>query len=191
MRLTFTNSRICDHLFNSKQHKDKINQLKETIYRLELEITKKERARNNLYKLVEEDETNLGELKDRLRINKDEILALKGNLNESDLEYQGLVSLSESEKDISNFLSNNRNLVRKLRKDIFKLNSKDKKLLVESMLMGKVAVHYEEDNELDGPGGPTCDYKLKCNTDILKRFIEEGKITKLDKNSAECFRHSI
>jgi site-specific DNA recombinase len=191
MRLTFTNSRICDHLFNSKQHKDKINQLKETIYRLELEITKKERARNNLYKLVEEDETNLGELKDRLRINKDEILALKGNLNESDLEYQGLVSLSESEKDISSFLSNNRNLVRKLRKDIFKLNSKDKKLLLESMLKDKVTVHYEEDNELDGPGGPTCDYKLELNPDILKRFIEEGKITKLDKNSTECFRHFI
>jgi hypothetical protein len=140
---------------------------------------------------LEEEDTNIGELKDRLQINQDEILALKGNLNESDLEYQGLVSLSESEKDISNFLSNNRNLVRKLRKDIFKLNSKDKKLLVESMLKDKVAVHYEEDNELDGPGGPTCDYKFKLNTDILKRFIEEGKITKLDKNSTECFRHSV
>jgi site-specific DNA recombinase len=144
MRLTFTNSRICDHLFNSKQHKDKINQLKETIYRLELEITKKDRARKNLFKLLEKEDTNIGELNDRLRINNDEILTLKGNLNDTQSEYQELVSISESEKDISNFLSNNRNLVRKLRKDIFKLNSKDKKLLVESMLKDKVVVHYEE-----------------------------------------------
>ncbi|MEW6145729.1 MAG: recombinase family protein [Thermodesulfobacteriota bacterium] len=183
MKFSLNPSKILEHLLNSKKHEDKINQLKETIARLESEFNKKERARNNLFKLTEEDEINIGELNDRLRINKDEILALKGSLDDTKLEYQELVSLNEGEKDILNFLHNNRNLKSKIRKAIFNLNLKDRKLLVESMLMDKVIVDYQEDNELDGPGGPTCDYKLKWNPDILQRFIEEGKITKLDKNS--------
>jgi site-specific DNA recombinase len=183
MGFVFSPSKILEYLYNSKKHKDKINQLKETIDRLEIEITKKDRARNKLYMLLEEDETNLGELKDRLRINKDEILTLKGNLNDTQSEYQKLVSISENEEDISNFLRNNKNLLRKLRKDISNLNLKDRKLLIESSLMDKVTVNYQEDNEIDGPGGPTCEFKINSNLDTLQRFMEEGKITNLDKNS--------
>jgi membrane-associated HD superfamily phosphohydrolase len=183
MGFVFSPSKILEYLYNPKKHKDKINQLKETIDRLEIEITKKDRARNKLYMLLEEDETNLGELKDRLRINKDEILTLKGNLNDTQSEYQKLVSISENEEDISNFLRNNKNLLRKLRKDISNLNLKDRKLLIESSLMDKVTVNYQEDNEIDGPGGPTCEFKINSNLDTLQRFMEEGKITNLDKNS--------
>ncbi len=171
------------HLFDSKKHKDQINQLKETINSIELELKKKNRARNMLYKLLEEDETNLAELKDRLQINKDEILDLEGNLNETKLRYQDLVSMTERERDIKNFLRNNKDLLRKIRKDIFNLNFKDRKLLVESMLRNKISVDYQEDNELDGPGGASCEYKLEWNPDMLQRFISEGKITNLDQNS--------
>jgi len=183
MGFVFSPTEILEHIYNSKKHKDKINQLRETIDRLESEITKKDRARKNLYNLLEEEDTNIGELKDRLRINNDEILTLKGNLNDTQSEYQELVSISENEKDISNFLRNNKNLLRKVRKDIYNLNSKDRKLLIESSLMDKVTVHYQENNEIDGPGGPICEFKLNTNLDTLQRFMEEGKITKLDKNS--------
>jgi len=162
---------------------DKLNHLQDAINRLELELTKKERVKNNLYKLLEEDETNLVDLHDRLRMNQDEILALTGNLNEKKLQYQELVSLSERKKDVANFLRNNKNLFRQMRKDIHKLNPKDRQLLVESMLIDKVTVNYQDDNELDGPGGSECDYNLRWNPEILQRFVEEGKITRLDNNS--------
>jgi len=183
MGFSFVSKQIIEQLFNTKNHKVKMNQLKDTIDRLEVELNKKKRARNNLYELIEKDDINLNELNDRLQINQDEILELEGNLNNSNLQYQELVSLSESEKEISSFLYNNKNKLRMLRKDIFKLNSEDRKLLVESMLKEKVTVDYQDDNEQDGPGGPTCSYELKWNPDILQMFVNEGKIAKLDKNS--------
>ncbi len=191
MGFVFSPTNTLEQLFDTKKHKDKINQLRETMDRLEFEITKKDRARKNLYKLLEEDGIIINELKDRLQINQDEKLGLEGNLNDAQSEYQKLVSIAENEKDISNFLRNNKKLLRQVRKDIINLNSKDRKLLIESSLMDKVIVNYQEDNEIDGPGGPTCEFKLNTNLDTLRRFVEEGKITNLDKNSAECFQHSI
>ncbi|MGB2691270.1 MAG: recombinase family protein [Thermodesulfobacteriota bacterium] len=183
MGFVFTPSKTLEHLYNSKKHKDRINHLRETIDRLEFEISKKDRAKKNLYKLLEDDDTNIGELKDRLRINNDEILTLKGNLNDTQSEYQKLVSINENAEDISNFLRNNKNLLKKLRKDISNLNLKDRKLLIESSLMDKVTVNYQEDNEVDGPGGPTCEFKIGTNLGTLQRFMEEGKIANLNQNS--------
>jgi len=185
MGFVFSPTKTLEHLFDTKKHKDKINQLRETMDRLEFEITKKDRARKNLYKLLEEDGIIINELKDRLQINQDEKLGLEGNLNDAQSEYQKLVSIAENEKDISNFLRNNKNLLRKVRKDISNWNFKDRKLLIESSLMDKVIVTYQEDNEIDGPGGPTCEFKLNTNLELLQKFMEEGKITKLDKNSRE------
>jgi len=59
----------------------------------------------------------------------------------------------------------------------------DRKLLVESMLKEKIKVNYQDDNEEDGPGGATVDYRLEWNPNILQRFISEGKITNLNQNS--------
>jgi hypothetical protein len=56
--------------------------------------------------------------------------------------------------------------------------------------MDKVTVNYYEDNEIDGPGGPTCEFKLNTNLDTLQRFMEEGKITKLNQNSTSCVASS-
>ncbi len=183
MGFVFNPSKTLEHLYNSKKHKDKINQLKETIDRLESEITKKDRARNNIYKLLEDDDANIGELKDKLGLNNDEMLTLKGNLNDTQSKYQELVSITENEKDISNFLQNNKTLLRQLRKDINNLNLKDRKLLIESSLTDKIIVNYQEDNEIDGPGGPSCEFKLSSNFNMLQKFMEEGKIANLNQNS--------
>lgn len=191
MGFVFNPSKTLEHIYNSKKHKDEINQLKETLDNLEFEITKKDRARNNLYKLLEEDEANIGELNDRLRINKDEILTFKGNLNDAQLKYQALVSITENEKDISNFLQNNKTLLRQLRKDITNLNLKDRKLLIESSLTDKIIVNYQEDNEIDGPGGPSCEFKLSSNFNMLQKFMEEGKITNLNKDSTDRNANNI
>jgi len=185
MGFVFSPTKTLENLYNSKKHKDKTNQLKETISRLELELNKKNRARKNLYELMEEDGIIINEVKDILQINQDEKLGLEGNLNDAQSEYQKLVSIAENEKDISNFLRNNKNLLRKVRKDIYNLNLKDRKLLIESSLMDKVTVNYQEDNEIDGPGGTSCKFKMNTNINVLQKFMEEGKITKLDKNSRE------
>jgi len=183
MGFVFSPDKTLKSVYKTKKHNDKISQLKETINRLELELNKKNRARNNLYKLLEKDGAIIDEIKDKLSLNNDEILTLNCNLNETQSKYQELVSITENEKDILNFLQNNKTLLRQLRKDITNLNLKDRKLLIESSLTDKIIVNNQEDNEIDGPGGPSCEFKLSRNLNTLQKFIEEGKIARLDQNS--------
>ncbi len=170
-------------LFDSEKQKSKVDQLKETMDRLENELNKKNRARSNIFKCMEDDDLNINELKDKLRNNQDEIMELKGMLHETKSQYEELISIIDRQNDITDFLLNNKKELRKLAKQIKKLNGNDKKILVESMLKDKVVIDYQEDNEIDGPGGPKIKFKLNWNPEILQRFIDEGKITNLNQNS--------
>ena len=64
----------------------------------------------------------------------------------------------------------------------------DRKLLVESMLTEPIHVDYQDYDEShpeDGPVGPIADYKLHINPQIIKRFIDEGKIKRLWQDSSD------
>ena len=172
-----------EHLFDSKKQENKMNQLQEGISGLEVELKKKNRAKNNLYKLTEKEEVNLNDLTNQLHINQDEILSIESSLNDTKLEYKNLENLTEREKDISTFIQANKKELRKIVKEINNLSADDQKLIVESMLQDKVTVDYQEDNEFDGPGGAECHYRLKWNPDILQRLMNEGKIANLNQNS--------
>ncbi|MEX1000325.1 MAG: recombinase family protein [Thermodesulfobacteriota bacterium] len=178
-----------DHLFDPKKQKNKMKQFQERISRLEMELNKKNRAKDNIFALMENEVVNQNDLINRLQINQDEILTIESSLNDTKIECKELANLTEREKDISDFLHNNKNQLREIIKEIRKLSADDRKLLVESMLQDKVTVDYQEDNELDGPGGATCDYNLKWNPDILQRFMNEGKITNLNKNGTDQYPH--
>jgi len=183
MMFSLNPKKAFDHLFDPKKQKDKMKQLKERISRLQIDLNNKNRARNNLYGLMEKEEVNLLDITNRLEINQDEILGLESKLNDTKLEQKELLDLIEGEKEISNFLHANKKELRKIVKEINKLKEDDRKLLVESMLRDKVTVDYQEDNEFDGPGGATFNYNLKWNPNILQRFMDEGKIANLNKNS--------
>jgi len=173
------------HLFDSNKHMVKMDRLQETVKRLDAELKKKKRARNNLFMFMEDETMNQDELRERLRVNEYERLELEGNLDNTCLQYQELQSLKEREQEISDFLYQNKHILKQLRRDIMKLDLADRKLLVESMLKEKITVDYQDDNEYDGPGGTSSDYRLRWNPDILQRFMNEGKISKLDKNSTD------
>ena len=77
-----------EHLFDSKKQENKMNQLQQTIDRLEVELKKKNRAKNNLYELLERKEVNLNDLTNQLHINQDEILSIESSLNDTKLEHE-------------------------------------------------------------------------------------------------------
>lgn len=183
MRFVLNPNKTLKWLSKTNKHNDTINQLKKTINTLKSGLTRKERAKNNLYILLEEDDTNIDDLKERLNLNNEAIISLKGNLNETQTKYQELVTINKNKKQIANFLDNNKKLLRKLRKDISTLNIEDRKLLIESSLTDKIIVNYQEDNEIDGPGGPTYEFKLSINVDTLQMFMQDGKIINLNQNS--------
>jgi len=182
MGFVFHPTTIFKNLYPTENHHDQLNQLTEKIDRIELELSKKRRARNNLYKLLEKTETNLEDLYDRINSNNQEIVSLNSKLNESQSKYQELKSIIENKEVLSKFLRNNKKFLAKRRRDIRKLNYNDRKLLIESSLVDKVIVNYDDGGSID-PDGVTCEFKLACNFDTLRKFVEEGQITKLDKNS--------
>lgn len=182
-----------DNLFNTRKQQKKIDQLKEKIHRLEIELKKKYKSRQVLYDLSEKSNVNIDDLAIKLEKNQDEILNLESTINDTKLEYREFVELIENKKNATKVLHEYKDEMRNIIKEIAELSLQDRKLLVESMLTDNVIVDYQEDSELDGPGGPMTLYNLKWNFDILQRFIDEGKISnfvknkgtvvKLDKNS--------
>ena len=185
MMFSMNPNKAFEHLFDSDKINKKMKQLKEQKGRFERELKNKKIARDNLFKLMEHEGVNLAEIKNRLAINHDDIKNIESEINDTKLELEELVDLTKREEEISSFLKNNKKELRKIVKAINKLNEDDRKLLVESMLNEKVSVDFQEDNEVDGPGGATLNYNLKWNPDILQRFFDEGKITRLNKNSTD------
>jgi len=181
MKLHFNPETAFKDLFNSEKSKINMDKLKQTINTLKAELRKKKIAQNNLFKLLED--VNIKGVKQRLQENSSEITELDKNIEEANLQYQELETIKNKEEEILDFLHNNKSKFNQLKKDIFNLDKSDRKILIESMLEGNIIVDYQDDNEVDGPGGPISDFKLTWNPDILQRFVDEGKITKLDKNS--------
>ena len=184
MKLHFNPETAFKDLFNSEKSKIKMDELKQTINTLEVELRKKKIAQNNLFKLLEDEDVNIKDVKQRLQDNSSVITELDNNIKEANLQYQELEAIKDREEEISDFLHNNKSKFNQLRKDIANLDKSDRKILIESMLEDNIIVDYQDDNDVDGPGGPTSDFKLTWNHDILQRFVDEGKIAKLDKNSA-------
>ena len=85
---------------------------------------------------------------------------------------------------MSDFLNNNKEQLKQIRKDINNLNPEDKKLIIEGMLADKVIVDYQpfDENYPEDGEGSTINFRLKYNSEILQRLVDEGKIV-LRKNS--------
>lgn len=172
-------------LFNSDNYKGEIEQLRETIDRLNAEVKKKRKEVDKLFELREEIKESKAELiKDelikRLEAKGDEILELEGNLNNAQSKCQKLESLQGKEQETKDFLLENKSKLKQLWQDIKKLGLDDRKVLVEAMVRGKIKVDY---GDVDFPDVVMADFKHKFNIDILQRFMNEGKISQLDKNS--------
>lgn len=185
MKFVMNPIRHLGKIFDPSKYKEMIRELEETIIRLNADWKLKDRSRDLMYKLKPDqnvDDYEIEKLKQMIRINRDEQLVIEDNLKVAESKLEEIKVLKNQEKELSKFLTNNKQKFDLIRKDINKLSLEDKKILVEAMLDGSCIVDYQEDDEIDGRGGPFVDCKFKYNTEILQRFRDEGKI-KLDKNS--------
>jgi site-specific DNA recombinase len=169
-------------LFDREKHSTRIAGLETTIQTLEADLKKKQKARKKLYLILEDEDMDLEEIKQRLFTNKEKIMTLESNLAEVRASLEESLALAEQESQVRDFFIDNKDGLKQLRKDIANLDPEDKKILIEGMLESKIKVDYQDDTEIDGPGGPDPIYKLKWNPAILQRLADEGKITLLNKN---------
>ncbi len=173
-------------LFNPEKYESKQTELEQAREVLTEDLKATKRAKENLYKLLTFDDLDPEELRARLRANKDEILSLESSLTDIQAELHELATMLDREKEARDFLTKNREGLKRLRRDIASLSLDDRKLLIEGMLKGPVIVDHQPDSEEDGPGGPVLDFKLRFNPDIIQRLMDEGKISRLNKNSSHC-----
>jgi len=182
IKFALDKKRLSRDLFDPAKYEKKTTHLRDIIARQHNDLLTKQRTRKGLYRLLEMEGADLNELHLKMQENRDHILTIEANLKESQDRLLEFEESAKRENEIKEFLENNKSYLRQLRNDIHELSLSDRKLLVESMLNEPIEVSYQEDSELDGPGGFNASYNLRYNPDIIQRFIDEGKIHQLRHN---------
>jgi len=160
-----------DRLFDSKGYERGINRLSEQMIALEGEIKKKERARDRLFNLLEDERDHRDSFLKRFREIGDQILSLTSKREECIREIKELEELKENDKLYREFLTDRRGFIKDLMKTLDSLDPKGKKLIVEGMLREKIRIWAgNEDGEwqADRP-------KLRFNKEVLIWLIERKK----------------
>jgi hypothetical protein len=120
----------------------------------------------------------------KLRENKDQIHTVQGHITESENRLLELRDIHDNEKRLQEYAASDKSFLKTLFKELKVLSLPDKKLLMESWIDGKITLDYASDSGEDGPGGIISDFKTSINIHILQRFMDEGKLSRLDKNSS-------
>ncbi len=173
-------------LIDPVKYEADIKAIDEKIIRFENELKRKITARNRLYDLIEDDSFDKNELKRRLNLNQDLLLGLGSQISEAQSERKDLQEAKDNDHLLRDFLKNKKGVLQKLARDLVNLPPEDRKTFVESMVDSKFAISsYGREYgkltwEMKAP-------KIKFNLSILREFMDQGKIGKLDKNSSYSF----
>lgn len=166
-------------LFDPQKYEDKIQSLSNQIIEVENEIKKKERYRLNLYSLLEKEGDHTNEFLEKLQKADQQLITLRSKIDDGKQEVENLKGAKENDLMYKEFLTNHKGLLKRLMDDLNRLSPRDKKQLVDGMLREKIRVWVRaEDGKCDAEGP-----KFKFNKAILQRFMDEGKIKHLNKNT--------
>jgi hypothetical protein len=181
-----------------------IAKLNEASLHLENELMRCERKRKKLWNLLEEPEKfNSDEVSLKLKENDIEKLTIQGNMKKISDELEEKRKLKVDSERFAKFFNEKGNIYKTFEDEISKLSLSDRKLLIESMLNKPIIVNWVPDDHSyidpltpilirgNGKGGKQTPglqihSSFRINSDILNRFIEEGKIEGLNKDSRQC-----
>jgi site-specific DNA recombinase len=177
-------------IFDTDRFDERIKELELSIPNLDSELKKKMRYGENLMKFEDIDDPDKEEINRLRRINKDEVLIAKSNFDNATLKLSELCRMRDQEKANYDFLNKNKyefvEMKKKLSKELKDLSIEDQKILVEQMLSEKIVVNYQHDTDGEGEGVQTI-IKMRFNPAVFQRFMEEGKLTQLNKNGSYYF----
>ena len=122
-------------------------------------------------------------------------MTIEGNIAEVRGKIKQLKEAQSEAQRALEYLNTHKKQYAALRKQIHHLSLIDQKTLVESMLDNKpirvIYIPFKEDHPEDGEG-ISLDYKLHFNPEIIKRFLDEGRLKgiKSDINSSDNYSAS-
>ncbi len=152
--------------------KDKTKQCE----KIENEIAKQNRTKENLYALLQEQSFNKDEFISRLNIVQERISQLEQDYKDRQGEIKDAKEMTKKINELKSY--DTRKNRTKMYRDLWKLSIDDRKRLAEN-LFGGISL-YKSEKDPDG-------YKVKLHkygpATILDQFINEGKLPSLDLNS--------
>ena len=176
--------RSLSKLIDPKRYDKKLNLMKNKLAKLETDRKRNVIAKSNLYDLYADGEFDKNELSNKLIERETKIIELDGLIAESKQEIMDLEEARANDLLWKNFIKNEKETLRQLRSDLFYLEPKDKKRLIEGMTNGnRIRIDGGIENGtkvwLPGPLG------LKFEKTVLLDLMERGKFSSLNKNGSD------
>jgi DNA invertase Pin-like site-specific DNA recombinase len=156
---------------------EKIAELQSKMGKIEKLIKGKETARKNIYSLLEDVDFDKDEFQELLKTIKDELLSLKAQISETELDIAKLEEAKANDRLFDEFRRDKSAVINRVIKILNNLKPDDRKQLAEGMTDGKLSAgtYLNEDGTL---GVGVLSYPNKFNELILKNILDN----KLDKN---------
>jgi site-specific DNA recombinase len=175
-------------MFDPVKHQEQIDNQINIIFNLEQDLARNLRTNKRILKIIkdlDDKEFNSESIGSDLISNEKEKYGIQGRLSDAKVRLKELQGRLTREKEAFDFMKKNKKQLDSIRNDIRNLSMTDRRILVESMLKDPVVVDYEDPIPGEHGGGVAADYKIHFNPEIIKRFIEEGKIGQLNINSSD------
>ena len=127
-----------ESLYSTEQLDAQIKQLKTVANTLEDNLRRKKIARDRYFVCYEDDDFDKAELSRKLKENDNDMRKIKSEIEKTENK---LITLSEANHNIESFkelIENNPEWVYSLQRSLYELSPKDKKLLIENLVQGKI-----------------------------------------------------
>jgi DNA invertase Pin-like site-specific DNA recombinase len=182
------------NLFDPEKIKQEINEAISAEFHFKAELSKNIAARATIKKLYGMDGIDINEMYEDLRKNKDDKITIEGKIIEANEKKVKSETLQKQAENVLKFLTTNRRQLARLRQDVDNLDPEDKKKLVEVMLHEPIVVDWVDEiqdaEHVAEYGNLIADYRLIFNFEIIKKFIDEGKIHQLNPYSSNYYSPS-
>jgi site-specific DNA recombinase len=141
--------------------------LEKQLKNLEMDLTRKNTAREKLYALLENPSADINEVQGRLASNKDAIITLKSKIEEANNQLQRSQDALKQYATLRDF-AKNKTLLSQMAKELKELEPIDKKQILEGIIDNKINVDVNEENL-------HLNYKFRWNPDVFQQLINKGK----------------
>lgn len=172
--LTIRRDKYFDAHFANKNFEKLVKDKTKQMEKITNEIAKQNRAKENLYMLLQEQGFNKGEFISRLNLIQEEIHKLQQDYKDCENGMQEAKEMTEKIKKIMTF-KNEQGI--KIREDLQRMSVDDRKKLAENMFE-KISISKDKK---DSEGFKVSYHKYGPVT-VLEQFIQEGKLPSFDSN---------
>ncbi len=148
-------------------------------------IHKKEKARERIIDILEEDDFDKSAFYERYMKYNEEIETIQACVIDIQKKMAYYKEVANNNTRFINFIKDNQDWLTNIQNELFNLSREDKKRFIESIIDGKIYIYIDQDEAEGVPLHPSIALpNFSLNSGIFELLSQEGKISSLDKNGA-------